>query len=355
MTQLAVRLWPMVLEHFLGQLFSAAGMPAADASYSAQALVQTDLWGIESHGVLRVPIYLQRLRAGVVNPRPEIRQTAGAGAFAVLDADNALGFVAGRAGMERAMELAREHTLGAAGVVNSNHFGAACLFSRLASDAGMIGIAMTNVAPNMVMPGATRPVVGNNPFSIAAPTFDEFPFAFDIALSHVAGGKLLLAREKGEPIPADWATDKEGRPTTDPAVAFAGYLLPLGLHKGYGLALAIDLLSGMLTGGHFLSGVRNMHKEPDQPSLTSHLMIAIDPLAIMDEEEYRQRMGDFVAEVKATPMVDTGEELLLPGELEYRRSMERSREGLLLPGKLFTDLVLLGRELGLAEELCPAG
>jgi LDH2 family malate/lactate/ureidoglycolate dehydrogenase len=253
--------------------------------------------------------------------------------------------------MQRAIELAEQYNIGAVGAYRSNHFGATAIYTRLAAERGMLGIAMTNVVPNVVAPGGSRPVVGNNPLSIAIPTYGEFPFVLDISLSAVAGGKLLLASKKGDKIPLNWATDKEGRPTDDPDEAFAGFLLPMGGYKGLGLAYAVDILCGVITGGAFLQSMKGMYKYPDDPSLTGHFMIAVNVEAILGREEMQARMAEFAATIKASPMWDTGGEMLLPGEIEHRTAQARREKGIPLPANLYRELLALGDELGAGHTL----
>lgn len=339
------------LQTYVTDLFLAAGMPEADAAYSAECMVLTNLWGIDSHGVLRLPIYLQRVRSKAINPTPNIAVRRGGFALEVLDGDDGMGYVVGRQAMARAIELAGQFSIGAVGVVRSNHFGAAALFARMASEQGMIGIAMTNVIPNVVAPGGARPITGNNPIAIAVPTFAEFPFVLDISLSNVAGGKLLLASKKGEKIPLDWATDREGRPTDDPNEGFKGFLLPVGGHKGLGLSYVVDILSGVITGGVFQHEIKSMYKHADDPSVTGHFMIAINPLALMSREELAERMTQFVQTIHASPMWNAEMEMLLPGELEHRKAEERRASGIPLPPNLFDELKALGSELGVSTQL----
>ena len=339
------------LTTFVSALFANAGMKEKDAAFHARALVQTNLWGVDSHGVLRVPIYLKRMRSGAINPQPDINSIKGSFGLEVLDGDDGPGFIVGRDAMLRAIELAEQFNIGAVGAIRSNHFGATAIYARLAAERGMIGIATTNVVPNIVAPGGSKPVVGNNPLAIAIPTFGAFPFVLDISLSAVAGGKLLLASKKGEKIPLDWATDSEGQPTDDPDKAFAGFLLPMGGYKGLGLAYAVDVLCGIITGGVFLDQMKGMYKYPDDPSLTGHLMIAINLLAIMSREEMQSRMASFFQTVKASPMWDESKEMLLPGEIEYRTSLERKKNGIPIPPKLYEELVALGREMGVSSAL----
>ena len=340
-----------VLCQFTRSLFASTGMAEEDAATCADCLVQTNLWGIDSHGVLRVPIYIKRLRSGAMNKAPEITSVQDVGALEVLNGDDGCGYVIGKKAMNMALDKAENHGIGAVGVMRSNHFGAAALYTKMAADRGLIGIAMTNVVPNVVAPGGAKPIVGNNPFAVSVPTFGEFPFTLDISLSNVAGGKLLLASKKGEKIPLDWATDKDGRPTDDPDKGFGGFLLPVGGHKGYGLALVVDLLCGLLTGGAYLHGLKGMYKYPDDPSLTGHFFIAINPLALMDKEQFKERMDDFYQQIKSSPMWDTSREMLMPGELEYRTEKKRKQEGITLPPELIVELNQLAQELGIDSQL----
>ena len=342
---------PRALEEFTTVVFMKSGMKREDAQYCAEALVLTNLWGIDSHGVLRLEAYFRRLQKGAMNPVPRIKQLKGAMGLEVLDGDDGIGFLTARAAMQRAIELAESYSLGAVGVIKSNHCGAAALYARLAEEKGMIGIAMTNVVPNMVVPGGSRPITGNNPIAVAVPTFGDFPFVLDISLSAVAGGKLILASKKKEKIPLDWATDKEGRPTDDPDKGFAGFLLPMGGHKGFGLSLVVDILCGVITGGAFQHHLRGMYKYPDDPSLTGHFMLALNPQALMPREELEARMADFYKTIKDSPMWDSSKEMLMPGEMEYRTAREREEKGIPLPVTLFDDFQSLGQELGLQTRL----
>lgn len=338
------------LRRFVTGLFRDAGCPAPDAADIARCLVQTNLWGVDSHGVIRVPEYLERFRNGAMNPRPDIRTLQSGPGFDVLDGDNAAGYLAAEAAMKRALELSASATIAAAGVIGSNHCGATALYARMAAEQGLIGIAMTNVAPNMVMPGAGRPITGNNPLAVAIPTFAEFPFVLDISLSAVAGGKLLVAAREGESIPLGWATDRNGHPTTDPQVGFDGYLLPMGGHKGFGLSLAIDILCGLITGGSFQDQVRSMYRYPTDPSRTAHLMLVIDAAALIGRAELERRMGEFVSYLKSTPVTEGGEEVLLPGEIEYRNEQQRGGHGIPLPLAVYEQLARIGQQTNRSME-----
>ena len=333
------------------ELFKKAGMSEADADFHANALVQTNYWGIDSHGVIRIPAYFKRMINGAVNVKPDIKTVRGEGCLEVLDADAAAGFIGAKAGMERAIKNAKKTGIAACGVINSNHFGAGALYARMAAEKGMIGIAMTNVKPLIVAPGASQPVTGNNPIAFAIPTYGDFPFVLDMSLSVVAGGKLTLAIKKKEKIPMDWATDKEGRPTDDPQKAFDGYLLPMGGHKGLGLSYVVDILSGVITGGVFSKEMKSMYANPEEPSLTGRFFIAIDISRIITEEAMKERMAIFKDNLKSTPMWQEGAEMLLPGEIEYRKEKERKEQGIPVPITTYEELMELAKEYDVKSPL----
>jgi LDH2 family malate/lactate/ureidoglycolate dehydrogenase len=333
------------LVRFVTAAFEDAGCPESEATDIAQCLVQTNLWGIDSHGVIRAPEYLARFRSGAMNATPDIRTIKSDGCLEILDADNSAGYLAGRSAMSRAIELAQNSAIAGVGIINSNHCGATALYARMAAAEGMVGIAMTNVAPNMVMPGASTPITGNNPIAVAIPTFGEFPFVLDISLSAVAGGKLLVAARNGEKIPLGWATDKDGRPTTDAQAGFEGYLLPMGAHKGFGLSLMVDILCGVISGGAFQNHIKSMYRYPDDPSKTAHLMLVMNPLALMPREQLKRRMQEFFETVKQTPVAEDCGEILIPGEIEYRTELERRSDGIPLPAAVFDELTQIGNEI----------
>lgn len=333
---------------FITDIFGKLDLPAADARAAADDLVTSNLWGVDSHGILRLPIYVERLLNGAVKSHPEIRTVGGRGGFEVMDGDSGLGFIVGHCAMDRAINLAGEHGVAAVNVRNSNHFGAAGLYVKQATDAGMIALSMTNVGPNLVVPGGAKPITGNNPIAFGAPTPLGFPLILDISMSSVAGGKLLLAKEKGEKIPFGWATDKQGKPTDDPATGFDGFLLPLGGHKGFGLSLMVDILCGVVSGGAFQFDLKSMYAFPEDPSGTSHLMLVIDPDAFLGKATFLDRMGTFCATIKASPMWTDTARMLIPGELEHERLQQRRTHGLPLPGSLLADLTDIADRLEVA-------
>lgn len=335
------------LTEFLENLYAAAGLSQSDADFSSNCMVKTNLWGVDSHGVLRAPVYINRIRKSVVNPSPNYQTIAGGNQFAieVVDGDGGLGYVTGRYGMQRAIEKANKFGTGTVLVKNSNHFGAAALFARMAAEKGLIGIACTNVIPNIGMKGNKKPAIGNNPVAMAAPLFEEYPFCLDISMSSVAGGKLLLAAKKGEKIPKDWAVTSEGYETDDPKEGFDGFLLPFGLHKGFGLALFVDIITGVLSGGAFNRDLKSMYKHPKDTSETTHCFHVIQPEILMPRAQFDSRMRSWAGSIHDTPMVEEGARQLIPGELEYKTEIQRRAEGIPLPEDLLADLRKLAEEL----------
>ncbi len=339
------------LRRFVEELFTAGGMRPQESAWFAETIIRSNLWGVDSHGIIRVPTYFERIRKGAINCAAHIQVERRAGAVTLVDGDGAAGAVAGRAAMEQAIQDARHHGIGVSGVTNSNHFGAAALYSRLAAEQGMIGISMTNVRPLMAAPGARAAVAGNNPFSVAIPTFCGFPFVLDMSLSVVAGGKLHLAAAKGEKIPLDWAVDPEGRPTDDPKKALEGFLLPIGGYKGLGLAYAVDILCGVITGGLFADEMRSMYHDPDVPSLTGHMMLAMDLSAWITPEEMRRRMERYRGFLRSVPLAEGAPPLVFPGEIEAAQEKKRRLEGIPVPLSTLETLLSLKDEYGICAEL----
>ena len=338
------------LSLFISRLYEKAGMEPEDAAYHAQALVTASLRGVDSHGVMRTSAYLKRIENGAINLHPRMRYEKDARALQVMDADGASGYIAGREAMKRAIELAKTYSLGMVLVKNSNHFGAAALYADMAVQEGMLGFSTTNVKPGMTAPGAAGNVAGNNPFAVGIPTYCDFPFMLDMALSVVAGGKLKMAIAKGEKIPLDWATDKDGNPTDDPQAGFDGYFLPLGGFKGLGMAYAIDILCGVMTGGAFQNHIKNMFKDPADPSRTCHMFLAVDLKQLMGEEEIRDRMTEYRDYIRSIPTV-SGKPLILPGELEESCRKERERDGIPMPETLVKEFLEMAERYGVPLEI----
>jgi LDH2 family malate/lactate/ureidoglycolate dehydrogenase len=334
------------LRQYVTAIVTAAGLLPGDAEIVADCLVSAERRGLASHGVARVPIYVRRLELGLVNPRPQWRFLREEGAIAVLDADNGPGPPAAAAAMARAMELARSMGVGACAVRNSNHCGALAYYTLQAATQAMIGLAATNANATMAPWGAREPVLGTNPISAAVPTAGDIPFVLDMSTSAVARGKIILAARSGTPIPEGWALDPQGKPTQDPHAALRGVLLPAAGPKGYGLALLVDVLCGVLAGAAFGREIGALYDELNRPQRLGHFMAAIDIGHFIEVPVFLAAMDALIADIKSAQPADGFTEVLLPGELEARAEARAGREGVLIPATVYQELVDLGHRFG---------
>lgn len=332
----------------VADLFRHVGVPEQQAAGIAEIVVLADLRGMESHGTNFAPRYLRGLAKGELNPDPDLQFVGGRGAVAVLDADNGLGYVSARAAMNRAIELATDHGIGAVTVRNSNHFGMAGFYALQAADVGMIGHATTDGPPHTVAWGTRRPVVCNNPIAWAFPTGTPPAVLVDTALTGVKE-KIRLAAQRGEPIPPDWAVDLEGRPTTDAEVALAGSLLPIGGPKGSALIVANELLSGALAGALFsfeISPALVMGADHHDRWGCGHFILALDPAAFGGTEDFRKRADDLVRALREAEPAKGVDRVYLPGEREWLLSEDRRKSGLPIARATLEALEAVAQEVG---------
>jgi LDH2 family malate/lactate/ureidoglycolate dehydrogenase len=339
------RIAPQRLLDFATAIYERAGMPAADAHLAADTLVQADLWGHQSHGVMRLSWYVGRLKAGVCDPVAKPALVVDAGAIAVLDGKDGMGQVLTARAMEEAIRRCRIHGIGAVGLRNSNHFGTAMYFTLMAARAGCVGFLATNASPAMAPWGGRKKTVGTNPWSWAAPAGRQSPMVLDIANTGVARGKIYLARQKGLTIPEGWPINAAGAPTIDPSEAIDGVILPMAQHKGYAIAVMMDMLSGVLSGSAFGAAVHGPY-QTEHRSGAGQFALALNIAAFQSLDEFGARMEDYIAELKSVPLAQGFDEILYPGELEARSETKNRAEGLLLPADTLTDLQKLAGEFG---------
>jgi LDH2 family malate/lactate/ureidoglycolate dehydrogenase len=334
---------------FATAVYAGAGMPAADAHLVADTLVQADLWGHQSHGVLRLGWYLDRIRNGVMKPVTEPEFVVDAGTLAVIDGHDGVGHVLTVLAAREAIRRAKAHGIGAVGVRNSNHFGTCMYYTLMGAREGCVMLLTSNGGPAMAPWGGRRKIIGTNPWSVATPAGRHPPFAMDMANTGVARGKIYLARQKRQPIPPGWAIDSDGAPTTDPQAAIDGIILPMAEHKGYAIAMMVDVLSGVLTGSGFLSAVHSPYKTAEK-SNCGHLMVALDIKAFQPLAEFNSRMERYIEELKSVPLAQGFDEVFYPGEMEARNDARHRQEGLQLPQDTLTDLARIARETGLESK-----
>jgi LDH2 family malate/lactate/ureidoglycolate dehydrogenase len=336
---------PDRLTEFGTDVLTSLGVPHDDARLVSDSLVTSDLWGHPSHGMLRLPWYVARLRSGAMAAETRTEVVVDAGAVAVLDGRDGVGQVVTDRACDEAVTRAAVHGVGVVAVRNSNHFGTAAYWTRRMTRAGCVGILTTNGSPAMAPWGGTEKTVGANPWSIATPGGSHPPAVLDIANTGVARGKIYAAAERGEQIPETWAMDQNGVPTTDPAVAIGGLLAPMGAHKGYGISFMMDVLSGVLTGSGFATDVVGPYV-PDQRSGCGHLVIALKVDTLLPEGDFGSRIDDLIATTKSVPRATGVEEIFYPGEIEARAEAAGRLVGVRLPDKTVRDLRELGATCG---------
>lgn len=337
------------LKSFASQVLKAAGVDPAESEIIADNLITANLRGIDSHGIVRLALYIGRFDAGLIAPKTKLEIAKETSAACVLDANNGWGAVAGLAGMRKALEKARSCGVGVAMVRNSNHFGIAAFYAQEAVKESMIGLSLTNASATMAPWGGLKPYFGTNPICIAVPAGRERPIIYDGATSVAAIGKIVLAAKKGVAIPEDWATDKEGRPTTDPQEAAQGNLLPMGGYKGYGFALMVDVLAGILSGAAFGQYVGNLRKL-DAVQNVGHMFAALDIKAFSDLEDFQEKMEQLVRDIREIPQAPRTEKIYLPGEIEWNMEERRLKEGIPLPQEVFKELQALSERFGIPLE-----
>jgi len=313
---------------FVHALLLAHGLPAADAATVAACLVSADLRGVDTHGICRLPGYLGRLRRGLINARPNLAPKRVTPVAAVLDGQDAFGFVVGMVAIQEAMAIAREFGVGIVSVRRSTHFGMAASYVKPALEAGFIALVFSNASPAMPPWGGKDGLLGTNPFAAGAPGGKLPPFLLDMSPAVAARGKIRRAERRGESIPLGYALDAQGRPTTDPKAALGGVVLPIGGYKGSGLSMLMDILGGVISGAGFAGGVADQYKVYDRPQDVGHFFLAMRPDLFVSADDYRARMDTLVARVRDCPRAEGFDEILIPGEPEARLEAEHRRTGI---------------------------
>lgn len=300
-------------------LFADAGLSAAASERVATTLVDAERDGIGSHGVAMAEMYLERLRRGSVSTRETATVVSDRGIAVVLDAGHALGHLTAPQAMRIAVDKAKSLGAGIVAVRHAFHFGVARHYAAIAAEAGCIGLVMCNTRPLMPAPGGAARAVGNNPLAIAVPSDGAPPLALDMAMSEAAMGKIRLAEKSGRAIPPTWAVRADGAPTTDPAEAIAGMLLPAAGPKGFGLAFMIDLMCGLLSGGAIGDAVRPLYGDLGEPYDCAHLFVAIDVGHFGDLDAFRAAATAAGDRIRSAPRASGVERLYTPGEIEWER------------------------------------
>lgn len=336
---------PDELRNYCENVMKAAGVDPVCASDVAEVLVDADLSGTSSHGVSRMAIYMERLEKGLVSKSNQIRITRESPSALAIDAGNSLGASAAKFAMNACIEKARETGSCFAAVRNSNHFGAAGFYAKMAAARGMIGFACTNLTGKIAPYGAAEPFMGTDPIAVSAPS-EGYPVLLDMTPSVVALGKLILAQKLGQDIPLGWALDEEGNPTTDPAAGRRGSLIPIGGPKGSGLAIMVEILSGLLSGAGYGNQLHDLYKF-DAPQGVGHFLGAIDVSHFIDPDVFRASVSGMAAAIKNLKKAEGFDEIFLPGERSQRKAEKNREAGIDLPDRVYQELADLGRPYGL--------
>ncbi|KJS22691.1 MAG: hypothetical protein VR72_03920 [Clostridiaceae bacterium BRH_c20a] len=308
------------------QIIKKAGFTENDAYIIADSLIQADLNGVSTHGLARLNLYIERAENNALNKTPELKILNETPSTVLIDADNGMGIVAAKKAMDMIIEKAKNTGIALASIRNSNHLGALAYVTNYIQEQGFIGYACTNTSPIMAPFGGSSPILGNNPFSVAIPY--EPPIIFDTALSVTARGNIILADREGKPIPEGWAVNDKGQATTNAKEALLGAVLPMALHKGYGMAFMVEVLAGVLTGAQYGINLGSF-VPPDysKPLGFGHVIMAINIESFMDKTEFETRLNDLVKMVKESPKAEGVNEIFVPGEIEYRRNAKAQAEG----------------------------
>lgn len=335
------------LREFGTCVFQAFGVPEKDALMVSDSLVAAELWGHSSHGMLRLPWYVDRLRTGAMEATDVSTVVMDSGAIVVLDGNHSIGQVMTMKAVEWGMSRAKTHGISAVAVRNSNHFGTAAYFTRVAAEKGFVTFLATNASPAMAPWGGKEKLIGTNPWSIAAPAGKRGVAVMDIANTAVARGKIYLAAERNEPIPDTWAADENGVPTTVASDAVHGLILPMAGHKGYVISFMMDVLAGVLTGSKFGKDVCGPY-QADKRSGCGHLLITIDIESMMSADEFNTRINQLIEQVKSVPTAQGTPEIFFPGEIEDRNTEKHLKSGITVADNTWQSLSKLSEETGVA-------
>ena len=334
------------LRYFIALAFENVGMPAADARTVAALMAEADLQGSEGHGVIRLPQYVRRIRAGGVNLHPEIRVVKERAAMALINGDNAMGHLVMKRAAELAIEKARTAGVAWVGAQWSNHAGPASLYARMALAHDMIGLYFAVGNANHLPPwGGLDMLLSTNPIAVAIPAGEEPPVVLDMATTVAAYGKVKAKAARGEMMPEGWMIDRQGNPLTDPRRAAEGFLLPIGGYKGYGLAVVVGLLAGTLNRAAMGKDVIDFNQDAASPTNTGQAVLAIDPSAFGDVAEFKSSVDKLVRDLRASERLPGVEAIRVPGEQSHAKSVAYKAQGIPIAPAVMRALDRLAEDL----------
>ncbi|MGB3681688.1 MAG: Ldh family oxidoreductase [Rubrobacteraceae bacterium] len=343
------------LTDLVRDIFDSLDVPPRDAGEIADHLVKANLRGVETHGVSRVGVYVERLESGLVEKETHVQLVHQTPVSALLDGGNGSGIVIANHAAALAVEKAEHSGVGIVCVRRSNHCGMLAYYTQHIVDQGFIALATTNAPANMAPWGAADRFFGANPISYGIPTGKEIDIVFDMSTSNVARGKIILAAGSNQKIPLGWAIGPDGEETTEPGEALKGLLLPLGGAKGSGIAFLVEVLSSVLSGASVGPHVAPLYGATGDKQDVGHFFMAFRPDLFMTPEDFRGRMDRMVGEIRSLPVAGGHERIYLPGEIELERERERGMEGIPLTRELAEELERLAVDCDVLTNLRQPG
>jgi L-2-hydroxycarboxylate dehydrogenase (NAD+) len=334
------------LRKFITAAMTRLGLPEADAAVVGRLMAEADLQGSDGHGVIRLPQYGRRIRAGGINLSPNIKVVQERSGMAVLDGDNGMGHLVMQRAAELAIEKARLCGIGWVGSRFSNHAGPASLYARMPLAHDMIGLYFAVGNANHLPPwGGLDMLLSTNPIAVAVPAGQEPPVVLDMATTVAAYGKVKAKAQRGEPMPVGWMIDRFGQPLTDPKRAEEGFLMPIGGYKGYGLSLIVGVLAGTLNGAAMGKDVIDFNHDDTTTTNTGQAVMAIDLNAFGDVADFKARVDRVVRDLRSSERMPDVERIWMPGEQSHARRAANERDGIPMPSALLKQLDAFAREM----------
>ena len=329
------------------KLAESSGVPYEDAVLFAEALVWADVRGTSTHGVSRVDIYLRRIEKGLIDPAANLKTENRSPGVLVADAGKGLGQVQAVRVLERLYPIASKLGVASATIRNSQHFGASSHYCELAAEKDMILLVTTNSEPAMPAHGSTDAFFGTNPIAVSFPTGKGYSVKIDLATSVTARGNILAAAKEGREIPSGWAIDPEGHPTTDAESALQGAVLTMAGHKGYALAMLVEILSGVLSGSAVGSGIGSMYKDMDRKQNVGHFFCLFDISSFMDVAVFKDRIDHMIDSIKDGRKQPGADEIFVPGERTRKKIIENQEMGIPIDKSTLEELETLCQKRGI--------
>lgn len=337
------------LREWAEKIFQRVGVSEKDAALLTDSLIEANLRGVDTHGITRMlNVYVKRIQAGVMKPKTGIKVLREKASTALIECNNGIGQIASGFAMDMAIKKAAATGTAFIATTHSNHYGTAAYWAMKALEHGMIGFSATNAPATVAPTGGKTAMLGTNPFAVAIPAGEERPFVLDLATTVVARGRIVLYAKQNKQLEPGWAFDEFGRPTTDPHEAVKGLLAPIAGYKGYGIALAIDMMCGIMTGSnygaHFPGFLADNLKDPTD---VGSVFMAVSIDGFMDLPEFKAGMDRAIREIRNSARADGVKRIYIPGEIEMETRGDRLANGIPLPENIVQELKSLGTEFGL--------